>query len=454
MPESEAAQEIYLARLADLSGRVLGRYETAAEYYVQLIDLGCDDTDTLAELGGIYDRLQRWDDRRTLYEHQLERAAGQETEPELLRQLAAMQLEQLDDPEGARESYARLLEVSPHDEGALRGLQNIAERTGDLPALAEYVQVELEGRDEPVERARLFCRLAEIQQQLSVHPDAIESFIEALRVEPSHSPAEVGLCEYLGEFEPLVSEFLTEHFEKVEKWDGLVIVLRASLDTTEDRYRAAELHQTLATVLDVHLGNQALAFDAFGACLLAGSEETEAQEQFERLGMELERELDVVELYERLSFDGAARAETDEQAAAYGLRAAELLEKHGSRLDRARDIVARVADEVGDSLELLDRLEVLATRLEDWSGLVGVLTRRVELLDADDEIVAIWHRVAELNYEVLGDASAAVEAYDRVRELEPDDERSVAGQERLFRELEDHRALADLLEGSLRAGRE
>jgi tetratricopeptide (TPR) repeat protein len=171
--------------------------------------------------------------------------------------------------------------------------------------------------------------------------------------------------------------------------------------------------------------------------------------ELERLAGELGSWEELATLYGGFSLGGDEAGTDLPQAAMYSRRYAELLEERLAQFAQARETLIRVLSAVGDDLELLDAVDRLTTRLEDWSGLVDVCERKLALLEATDARVALLFRIGDLMEEVLEDPDGAIDAYRRIHEATPGDERALAALERIFRNTGRFSELADLLSARL-----
>jgi tetratricopeptide (TPR) repeat protein len=80
----------------------------------------------------------------------------------------------------------------------------------------------------------------------------------------------------------------------------------------------------------------------------------------------------------------------------------------------------RKAHQIDDiNLEVLDALERLHRRSQQWDGLIEVLRRKAELCEEPDQVMDLRARIGELFEEEVGDAARAVESYKDVLAIDP-----------------------------------
>lgn len=149
-------------------------------------------------------------------------------------------------------------------------------------------------------------------------------------------------------------------------------------------------------------------------------------------------------------------AATAEDAARYQRRVAEV---HAANDDpgKARSAYLRALDHQPDDVDALSGLKAIATNEEDWQGLVGVLTRELQLQDGPTkqntarEIAQIWETK-------LDDPAVAIDSWRKVLELAPGDQMALThlvSQAEATKDwnsfIEDGQALVHYLEGADRA---
>ncbi len=104
----------------------------------------------------------------------------------------------------------------------------------------------------------------------------------------------------------------------------------------------------------------------------------------------------------------------------------------------------------------LDAMDSLATLLSDWMTLVRVLTKKAELLVDTEARTSTWRRIGEAHRDMLEDAPAAIDAYERALEISPDSAVTVDDLIESLRGEERFRALGRPLSaprGAVRVGR-
>ncbi|HEV7559401.1 MAG TPA: hypothetical protein VGO00_28190, partial [Kofleriaceae bacterium] len=311
--------------------------------------------------------------------------------------------------------------------------------------LVQLYEARLARASDAMEAAALRLKLADIlETQLHDLPSAIDQYEQVITDNKQWDRA-VGALERLVvqmTHRERIAEILEPVYRREDWWQKLVVILDAKLEYIHDPvdqittlHEIAELHEERGGALDMALTALARAWridvadDASLAKLLSLAGKLEAWD-------------DTATTLEQ----GAAGAPNGELAASLWARAAEIHEAH--RGDNARAVAAwrKVEESRPDdlvALSALDRLLALMGRVDE---LVVVVARRADLTDDGGVRLVLLHRVAALYEDVLGDKPHAIAAYRNVLSVDDSDLAALDALERLYRDTDDHRELAQTLE--------
>ncbi len=185
------------ARLAAVYDEHLSRPEDAIATLHDMIADQPDDMDALSGLERILRRLERWDDVRETLENKLEVTDGS-TRVEVLRSLARLAEDRLEDPADAIERLGQLRLEAPDDVAAERDLERLLvaeERWVDLSELLDArMQRQRDQADAAGHRATA-SRLADLLAgELGDVERAAGILSELLEMDPSYVPAMVAMA--------------------------------------------------------------------------------------------------------------------------------------------------------------------------------------------------------------------------------------------------------------------
>ncbi len=338
-----------------------------------------------------------------------------------LHTIASLEEMELHDDAAAIETYRAALDVDEGDYHALDALARLYARTERWRDLAELARRRAEQSALPEDEARFRMDLARLLSQklgeTSAATDELQSVVELVPTAGAGPGAEaVGELEALlqvEEHKARAADILRPIYERADDWRRIVTLndVRLAL-ATDDGERIGILRES-ATLWEERGGDLARAFEAMRQAWIADPDDGDAREQLERLAGATRRWNDLADAYE----EAIARSE--------GVTKRELLAAlarlHDARRDdprRSLDAWGRLFDLDESELQPLEEMDALATLLSDWTTLVGVLTKKAELVADDETRASTWRRVGEAKRDMLDDAAGAIDAYERALELE------------------------------------
>lgn len=294
---------------------------------------------------------------------------------ELLRRLATLYEEQLEDYGAALETTAKLLSEEVRDEAVWAELERLARVGSSHARLAEIFATELvkvEHDDEAT--ARLSARTGELYAADGKAADALRWYRRAHAFEPESETL----------FEAIDGLLVKEerHAERVD-------LLKAALDYRDGTPRLELLH-TIAELEETKLDRADDAIESYRAALDVDPRDELALDRLGKLYERLERHRDLAELHERR----ADQADLSEQAAPF-------------RLALARLLISKLDDTPG----AIDQLEAIVGADPRHKGAIAELEKLTELEEHRARIIEIlrplyedadaWQKVVELNEQRL-----------------------------------------------------
>lgn len=446
-PEAEVRMR---RALAEVCASQLGRWGDAARHLERVRALVGDDDGVLAALRELYEKLGRWDVLLEIHDARLARTDDPSEQARILAAIGTLHETVRDDFDAAREAYERLRALDPENLEALHGLQRLAEAAEDVEALAGHLEAELELTRDPEAVAALLYRLGQLDERRGEAEGAVERYARVLERQPDHAGAVEALERFLdGPLGARAAAVLEPYLRAHESWDRLRRVLELQVDAAADPATRARLLREVAEIREHRLDDPRGAFAALQRLLLEDRGDGAVRADLERLAGELDAWDELAALYARFALGGADAGHDLVTAAEYGRRLARIQEERLARFAEARATLEAVLEAQGDDLETLEALDRLATRLEDWRGLVDACERMLPLLDDPEKRVARLFQIGDLWEEVLEQAEPAIAAYRRILDEDPANRRAVAALERIFRNAGRWSDLADLLAGRL-----
>lgn len=387
---------------------------------------------------------------RELADAYVQEAARGEAQLKLqfLRRAAALYHQKLEDMAAAVSAYQEILDLEPRDEKALAGLESIHRATEAYPDLVAVLRRRME-MTAGVERKREYLgEIATLQvERLGDATAAVLTYRELLAMSPDDVTA-------FSQVERLVAE--------LGRWDELARFYDAEIDRLKEKRgrdsqaRRLEMMYRRGRVIYEQFGEPQKAMEVFALVLAEDPAHASSIPYLE--AQAAAGGLEAIELLENVyktqkqwqkyvALLGAKlnqTAESDRRRQIY-LELAATYDTQLAAGDMAFMAVSRAYSENRADLELLDRLEQLVAKYEQWEELVAVLSTDLDSV-ADPRLRQdLLHRLGEIT-DKLGDAQRAIAYLQRALEYEPRDDKALSGLDALMTRHEMWAALAEILE--------
>ncbi len=289
-----------LKTLARAYERELANPEAAMERNRAVLAISPSDPDSVLALERLYVATGRHAELLAIYDKKLSMARTDSEKRQVRFQLASLYEDEIRDHR-ARPSRctATSCKSSPNELPALRALDRLYRGTQQWPELVSTVERELELATEPSERAELMFRMGQVQEsQLDERKKAVESYRDALQLDPSHAGARAALEGFLSEKKLRMTavEALEPIYEKGEDLARLIEVLRIRLEHARDTGKRVQL-QLRVGALESAMGRAEASFDAYAEAFREEPASQAARMALEDLADNLGRWDALVELY-------------------------------------------------------------------------------------------------------------------------------------------------------------
>jgi len=455
--ESVELRDVAIA-VAAIYDRRLAQPEQAFLAYRRALSMQIDEAvpnerELLRRLEEMLGRTQKWSELVTIYEDVIARGDDDVRRESLIKRARLLE-DGLGDPKRAIEGWREVVAAtdgggSPVVEHAYREavgeLERLYRAGSQWPELVDLFEARLARSTNPMETAELRLRLAEVLEVQVGDLDASLDQLEHVIAEGRMWERAVGALERLVIHEThreRIAELLEPVYREQDWWQKLVVILDAKLDFVRDPIDQITVLHEIAKIHEERGGALDLALEALARAWRIDVAEDESLMKLLSLAGKLGAWDDVVTTLE----EGAAAAPNQDLAAGLWARAAEIHE--AQRHDRPRAIRAwrKVEESRPDdvvALAALDRLLAIEGRVDE---LVKVVSRRAELSEDASVRLVLLHRVAALYDEVLNDRPSAIAAYRNVLGVDDSDLAALDALEGLYRDANDGRELATVLE--------
>lgn len=425
--EAGEAKTNLLFRTARIQHQELKDHEGAERTYRLVLELEPDNAQAHNAIEEMHRERGDHEGLASLLLDRLENETAPEARAAILREVAQLYEEELEQPDNALVAYTQALSEAPDDERSVRAIERLAHTPEQWGEVTTALHEAIEAGDRPDAALALCVILSRFFAKRLERVDlALDYLNRALTIDPAHEPA---------------LEAMTALYRKAEAHAELVQILLHRADAAGNPARARDLRAEAAQVVHTKLGDVARAEQMFSAIFdddpthpaaLRALEDIYAAEQsWQKLAELLEKKVKEQK--------GKERVETLCQLGElYEDRLADL----ALAKERYQDALA--LDE--KCLPALKGLERIFAQKSEHEELHKVLERQLAIATTPGQRIALMERIGALIEEHLGDAQGAAARFEAILELAPGHEAAHTALARLYRTLHRFDDLAEVLD--------
>ena len=438
-------KEELLAQMAAIHDEFLESPETAIRVYNEILEIDPTSQRALAALDDLFQRQEMWAELADNVNRRLELAVEEEQQIQLMLRLAELREQRMDATEAAIEIYREVLMRQPSNEAALANLERLLQApehqlliaeilepiyrdAGEVRKLIGVHEIQAKHASSPERRVELLHRIAELYEvALDDYNAAFESYSRALAEDPSNASTQ----EQLERLTPVIGDA-----------EALAKTYEEQLQDLDDPMLAADLHVKAAQIRENQLGDHPGAIAHYVKVLELDEMHLEAATALERLYQLSERYEDLAQIYLKKS---TMLTSPDEQKD-YLYRAAAIYEELLERPNDAIGVYHKALEIDPEDVQSLDKLIELNLRLENWEKLLEVYTTKADIVVDPDEKKGLYVEVGAVYERELGDNAKAIDSYQRILEIDPDDLTALGRLDALYQATEQWQELLSVLE--------
>lgn len=388
-------------------------------------------TETFETRATTLEQSEDWEALARELRAEISQSSAEDAVP-LFERLGELLRDRLDRPEEAAVAFGHARDLAPDNLDVLDALAELHRR---LERWVDLIDVLLEVAQHREGEGRV-ALLEEVAQIYSDTLDDRESAYMVLQTALKDDP-----------LSDRIAERLEELAASTGNWEELVAddAERAVALEETDPVAACEQWVKVGRLYVDKLGNIDQGIASTRRALAIDGDHLEALQLLSELQERAEAWFDLVETLGRRADLEPGLDERVELRLAVG-------DVFENRLDQPAAATAsfRAAlDEDPTCILALVSLERLLRRAEQWPELVEVLGRLLELRDDTAERVRLKLEIAEVLADQLDDTQAAIDAYEEIRELDPDNADALAGLEKLYERANESERYMDVLEAQL-----
>ncbi len=435
-----------LRKAAHIQEEILEQPEAAVGTYRAILEIDDVEPDALDALERLYIRLEKWAELQEVYAKKAELATDPDEKKRMLFVLGQVYDRELGDNAKAIETYQAVLDIDNSETTAIEALDRLLGQAGRWYDQLQNLEHQVEIAPNKGAIVGLKFRIGELwQDKLSDMARAIESFNEALDIDPSHEATLVALEGIMNrpEGEPMMAARVLEPiYEQSGQTDRLVRVLEVMVRHLEDPHMRVETLHRIAELHEHGLHQPGQAFEAYARALGEDNGNETTLAQLERLAVSSGRWQELADLYAR---EADKSMEVPRQVDLL-TRLARINELELEKTEVAITMYRRVLDVDFDNANAVMALDRLYTATERWTELGTILRKEAQLAGNDEEIVRLQYRLAQVLEHALQDLPAAIDVYREILGTSPGHETTVAALEDMFTSGHHENEIAQILE--------
>jgi tetratricopeptide (TPR) repeat protein len=421
----------------------LARPDKAVEHFRLAQEIQPEDPSALDALERLYTRTERWPDLVETLKKKAELLAAPADREQIHVRIATIWEEAIGNADEAITAWKEVLGDNPASVQALRALDRLFLAKGLDTELADNLQRQLELSSDPDDTIALLGRLGRLrQEQLGDLAAAIETYRRLLELAPAHDETVEALERMLpvAEHELAVAEMLEPVYRSRGDFPNLIRVLEVEARHAQEPLRRIALLQEIAQSYEDGCDDPVSAYEALGRALAESPTDEETQRRIERLGRVLGQQADLMSRYALLV---ESVTEPDVKRALYH-KIAWLAESEVGDDAQAIDAYSSALSVAPNDLEAANALERIFVKNSDYERLVGLLQRKIGIVDAVAEKKELGFKAAKVYEEVLDQPEKAIEVWTQILAADDSDSDALENLERLYVRLSRWNDLKDI----------
>jgi tetratricopeptide (TPR) repeat protein len=395
----------------------VGDADGARAAYEKILEIDGTHDEAFSELEKLHTAAGRWEPLVELLLARFETRDELGEKTELLRRIARVFEEKLEDKNQALDALVNALSLDFHDRETARYLERMAQATGRWAEVIQTVNGWLKQQTEPREKIRLCLHLAKWYGDDLGHPEYAQPYYaQIIQLDPHN----VGAMRQLASL-----------YKKAANWQQMGATLTRALDVATNDLDRKEVLNDLGELLDAQMQQTEQAITYFQRALEVDAHFVPAIENLERIYAARGQNRELVDVMQRKV---PALRDVGEIVSTK-LRIAQLYETSLADAPRAAQVYREVVEADGTNLQGLRGLGRVAEVLEQWAELVGVLERQLEVVTTEREKIDVLMHLATLHEEHFLKADLAAARLEQVLEIDPNHEEAYFKLERSYRKL-------------------
>ncbi|EDM78752.1 adventurous gliding motility protein AgmK [Plesiocystis pacifica SIR-1] len=444
-----ALQQRVLRAMGEVALNRLGRLDDARKVYERLLESAPEDAGATDALEQIYVRQGDDEALAALLVRKVDGTSETAARDELLIRAAEIHRTRLDDAEEAIRLYERLSTDALDRESVQEVLEPLYESTGRFRELANHLTRKL-GQLRGKAAVDTHLRLGRLYgEHLEDPEEGIRHLGAALKSDPDHAVGTDELSRYLQDpnMRSRAAEMLEPVFLAVQDWERLLLIQEVRLSEAEDHSDRVQIMLRMARMQEEQLEDLDKAFDAYSRVFKEDPENTRVRDHLGRLA----NVLATTDKYAELLTEYVEQNPDDNSESTLAIvhESAKLWAGTLRQPAKSVPLYQRLLEANPDDRSVFAELESALSMGEMWRELADAYWREAE--DSLDETrqVELLMKLSRVALDVLDESEIGAKAFQRILEVQPENERARAQLEQVYQQTEKWQELLDLLRDRL-----
>lgn len=433
--------------IAAIQEEYLDQKDEAINTLLEILEKHPDNTDAMVSLDRLYAACERWEEAVANYERRLELVEDTAERDVIECQMASILSDHLNEIDRAFDIYSSILAHDEQNELAIAGLERMIE--ANEGAIVEQISELLLPIYDATDNWERRCWTDEQLLRVVIEPDRRRDLLHEIaglyeQRDENHEKAYEAYARSLKEdlLSQTTIDQLVNYAEVLDKWSDLVKVMEEATVDAEDVVAAKNIRCMAAQIYCEHLDDIDSAIETYKAIREQDPEDIEILNNLEVLYRTKE---DWKALSEVIMAKSKLVSDPDERKELL-FQAAQLNEDILGDVDAAIAIHTDILTEESGEPRALDCLERLYLGKEAWADLLNVYASKIEIAEDDDSRKALYAAMGELQETKLEDNVGAIENYQRILSIDPEDASALEALDRLYIATNDMTNLLEILE--------
>ncbi|HYO94429.1 MAG TPA: tetratricopeptide repeat protein, partial [Polyangiaceae bacterium] len=412
--------EALYGQMAQVYEEKLRQPDDAILAYREVLALDPTSNVALAALDGLFTRQAMWEELAENLDTQLGLADTEAEQLSLMLRLAALREQQMGQLDAAIDGYRQVLERDPANTEALSALERLSHQDvntfsiaeileplyrsqGDYQKLIGVYEVQVARANDTDRKVELLQQIASLyEESASDLTSAFDTMARALAVDPGNEATQ---------------ESIHRLAAATRRDQDLARVFEELASEQREPELGSALYASAARIYEQQIGNVDRAVELYRKVLSIDPTNLGAAEALETLFQNAQRYADMSLILQRKA---DILEDVDAKKAAL-FQAATLEEDVLGRHEHAIGAYLKILEIDQEDLRSIDALIQLYLALSRWEELLSVYSKKAELLLDPEEKKLILYQVGAVHERELHDVTRAIDTYQRVLELDPDD---------------------------------